>query len=156
MGPRSNPQISFERVESSQDWFMDMKGSEGVYREPGYAETNRVLNKRNQLTLRTIANSGLATLTKLQEYIGGWKFYSSFNISNDKIRKSVILEQEPVLDEDAGNLSSVLHYLMTEHSGVFDELQQHLQSVIPGFKGLTVKARGGARGSHCILAGKRD
>ncbi|OCR00478.1 hypothetical protein BCD67_25935 [Oscillatoriales cyanobacterium USR001] len=143
MGPRSKPQISFERVESSQHLFMDMKGGEGVYHEPGYAETNRVLNKRNQLTLRTIANSGLATLTKLQEYISGWKFYSSFNIANHKIRKSVILEQEPVLDEDAGNLSSVLHYLMTEHRAVFDELQQHLQSVIPGFKGLTVKARGG-------------
>jgi predicted ATPase len=48
-----------------------------------------------------------------------------------------------VLDEDAGNLSSVLHYLITEHSAVFDDLQQHLQSVIPGFKKLTVKARGG-------------
>ncbi|MFM6442922.1 MAG: AAA family ATPase, partial [Dolichospermum sp.] len=48
-----------------------------------------------------------------------------------------------ILHEDAGNLSSVLHYLMTEHRTAFDELQQHLRSVIPGFKGLTVKARGG-------------
>lgn len=144
LGPRSNPQISFERVESSQPYsFMDIKGNEGLYREPGYAETNRVFPKRNQLALRTITNPGLATLYKLREYMGAWKFYSSFNIANHKIRKSVLIEQEPVLDEDAGNLSSVLHYLMTEHNAVFEELQQHLQSVIPGFKKLTVKARGG-------------
>ena len=37
----------------------------------------------------------------------------------------------------------MLHYLMTEHRPIFDELQQHLRSAIPGFKGLTVKARGG-------------
>ena len=122
---------------------MDIKGTEGLYCEPGYAETNRVFPKRNQLALRTITNPGLATLYKLREYIGGWKFYSSFNIANHKIRKSVLIQQEPVLDEDAGNLSSVLHYLMTEHSAVFDDLQQHLQSVIPGFKKLTVKVAAG-------------
>jgi predicted ATPase len=90
-----------------------------------------------------MTNPAMATLYNLREYIRGWRFYSAFNVANDKIRKSVPIEQEPVLHEDAGNLSSVLHYVMTEHSLLFDELQQHLRSAIPGFKGLTVKARGG-------------
>jgi predicted ATPase len=88
-------------------------------------------------------NPSMVTLYDLREYVSGWRFYSSFNIANDKIRKSVPIEQEPVLYEDAGNLSSVLHYLMTEHPDAFDDLQQHLRSVVPGLKRLTVKARGG-------------
>jgi predicted ATPase len=70
-------------------------------------------------------------------------FYSSFNIANEKIRKSVPIEQDPILREDGGNLSSVLHYFLTEYPSLFDELQHHLHFVVPGFKGLTVKARGG-------------
>lgn len=144
MGPRSNPQISWERIESSLPYlFMDIKGSKGRYGEPAYGETNRVFPNRDRLALSTMNDPVFATLYQLREYIAGWKFYSSFNIANYKIRKSVLIEQEPVLHEDAGNLSSVLHYLLTEHGAVFDELQQHLRSVIPGFQGLTVKARGG-------------
>ena len=93
--------------------------------------------------MSTVTNPAMVTLYNLREYIRSWRFYSSFNIANDQIRKSVPIEQEPVLHEDAGNLSSVLHYLMTEHQPAFDELQQALRLAVPGFKGLTVKARGG-------------
>jgi predicted ATPase len=79
----------------------------------------------------------------IREFIGGWRFYSSFKIASDKIRQAVLVEQEPVLQEDAGNLSAVLHYLYTEHPLIFDDLQQHLRAVVPGFKFLSVKARGG-------------
>lgn len=79
----------------------------------------------------------------LREFISGWRFYSAFKIANEKIRQSVFVEQEPVLQEDAGNLSSVLHNLYTEHPDVFEDLQQHLRSVVPGFKSLSVRARGG-------------
>jgi len=48
-----------------------------------------------------------------------------------------------VLHEDAGNLSSVLHYFMTEKREAFDELMIHLRTAVPGFRGLNVKARGG-------------
>ncbi len=101
------------------------------------------LRKPNRLALSFVTNPGYQTLYELREYIGGWRFYSSFRISADKIRQPAIVEQEPVLQEDAGNLSSVLHYLYTEHPRAFDELQQHLRAVVPGFKSLTVKARGG-------------
>ena len=66
-----------------------------------------------------------------------------FHIDNEKIRKSIPTSQEPILHEDAGNLSAVLFNLMTEHPGSFAELKSVLKSAIPGFKDLTVKARGG-------------
>ncbi|MBD2295199.1 AAA family ATPase [Anabaena sphaerica FACHB-251] len=163
MGPVGRTQVSYERVESSQPFsdiypnpyiYMDIRGNKGVIREPGETGFTQVkikpaiqqdiaLKRHNQLTLSAMTNPSLEALYNLREYIRDWRFYSSFNIANDKIRKSVPLEQEPILHEDAGNLSSVLFSLMTEHRTAFDELQQHLRSVIPGFKGLTVKARGG-------------
>lgn len=79
----------------------------------------------------------------MRKYISSWRIYSSFRIADEKIRKSVLIEQEPILREDCGNLSSVLFFLMTEHPQIFAELQEHLKSVVPGFKYLTVKARGG-------------
>ena len=162
MGPVGRTQVSYERVESSQPFsdrysspyiYMDIQGNKGVIREPGEKGFTTLtadkltqdiaLKRSNQLTLNAMTNPSLEALYNLREYIREWRFYSSFNIANDKIRKSVPIEQEPILHEDAGNLSSVLFYLMTEHRTAFNELQQHLRSVIPGFKGLTVKARGG-------------
>ena len=125
---------------------MDIREREGLIQDPDSKKLGRqqiTLARPNQLALSTATNPAMTILYHLREYIRSWRFYSSFNIANDKIRKTVPIEQEPVLHEDAGNLSSVLHYLMTEHRHVFDELQMHLRSAIPGFKGLTVKARGG-------------
>jgi predicted ATPase len=101
------------------------------------------LRRPTQLALGTITNPMFATLYDLRESIAGWRFYSSFQVSTDKIRQPVPVEQEPVLLEDAGNLSALLHFLLTEHPDIFDELQQHLRSMVPGFRGLAVKARGG-------------
>ncbi|MBS9395294.1 MAG: AAA family ATPase [Dolichospermum sp. LBC05a] len=162
MGPVGRTQVSYERVESSQPFsdrysspyiYMDIQGNKGVIREPGEKGFTTLtadkltqdiaLKRSNQLTLNAMTNPSLEALYNLREYIREWRFYSSFNIANDKIRKSVPIEQEPILHEDAGNLSSVLFYLMTEHRTAFNELEQHLRSVIPGFKELTVKARGG-------------
>ncbi|HEY9802497.1 MAG TPA: AAA family ATPase [Leptolyngbyaceae cyanobacterium] len=155
MGPIGRTQVSYERVESSQPFsdkysspyiYMDIQGNKGVVQNPDtkkFTPQEIALKRPNQLALSAMTNPALEALYDLREYIRTWRFYSSFNIANDKIRKSVPLEQEPVLHEDAGNLSSVLFSLMTEHRPAFDELQQHLRSVIPGFKGLTVKARGG-------------
>lgn len=124
---------------------MDIREREGVITEPETGSPVRQqisLKRPNQLALSTIRNPAMVTLYNLREYIAGWRFYSAFHIAHDKIRKSVPIEQEPVLHEDAGNLSSVLHFLMTEHPEVFDEMQSHLRAAIPGFCGLTVKARG--------------
>jgi predicted ATPase len=92
--------------------------------------------------LGAITDSTLVTLFNFREYIRGWRFYDSFNINNEKIRRPVPATQEPVLNEDCGNLSAVLFYLMTEHREAFEELQTHIRIAIPGFRGLNVKARG--------------
>jgi predicted ATPase len=152
LGPVGHIQVSFERVQMvlpkgvNPRLFLDVRQGKGLMQESEDISSIRYrinLKRPNQLTLSTATNPEMTTLYNLREYIRGWRFYNSFNIASDKIRKPVLIEQEPVLREDAGNLSSLLHYLMTEHYPIFDKLQQHLRSVIPGFKGLTVKARGG-------------
>lgn len=125
---------------------MNIRERQGLIQDPKSKELKQQeisLKRPNQLALGTATNPAMVTLYSLREYIGRWRFYSSFNIAHDKIRKSVPIEQDPVLHEDAGNLSSLLHYLMTEHGALFNELQVHLRSAVPGFEKLTVKARGG-------------
>jgi predicted ATPase len=154
LGPVGKTHISFERVETSEPLgkheqpyvFMEIHERKGIVQDPELMKFTRQdieLKRPNQLALSTMTNPKLNTLYRLREYIRGWRFYSSFNINNSKIRKSVPIEQEPVLHEDAGNLSSVLHYLMTEKREAFDELMIHLRTAVPGFRGLNVKARGG-------------
>lgn len=145
MGPVGRTQVAFERVEDNQPTlFLNVEGRQGLIQEPAKSTRQEIELKRpNQLALGAVTNPAMTTLYELREYIRNWRFYSSFNIANHKIRKSTPVEQEPVLYEDAGNLSSVLHYLMTEHYQAFDDLQQHLRSAVPGFKGISVKARGG-------------
>ena len=101
------------------------------------------LDRGNQLALSTATNPAMETLYNLRLIIrGGWRFYDSFRLSHDKIREPVLVEQSPYLDENAKNLSSVLHYLMTEHQSAFDEFQQCLRAAFPGFRRLKVKAYG--------------
>lgn len=154
LGPVGRSHISLESVRASKPFgdhaqpyiYMNIKERKGVVKDPDLQKFKKIdveLKRPNQLALGTMTNPSLKVLYHLREYIRGWRFYSAFNINHYKIRKSVPIEQEPILHEDAGNLSSVLHYLMTEQRNAFDELQHHLRSVIPGFKGLNVKARGG-------------
>jgi len=155
IGPVGRTHVSFERVRTLKPLgvqhdkpylYMNVRERKGVIADPVSKKLEKqqiALKRPNQLALSTVTNPAMETLYDLREYLRGWRFYSSFNIASEKLRKSVPVEQEPVLHEDASNLSSLLHYLMTEHRPVFDELQQHLRSAIPGFRGLTVKARGG-------------
>lgn len=158
LGPVGSSHVSFEQVLTTQPrpgdkepfFFMEIKGREGAVREPRRSvlrmqmiRQDLSLRKSNQLALSVMTNPALVTLYDLREFIAGWRFYSSFNINNDEIRKSVLTEQEPILHEDGGNLSAVLFYLMTEHPLIFDELKSHLRAAVPGFRNLSVKARGG-------------
>jgi predicted ATPase len=99
--------------------------------------------EQSRLTLSQMTGKDQRGLSEVRNVIARWRFYGSLRIAADTVRRSVLIEQEPMLDEDAGNLSAVLHYLMTEHRDAFAEMEEHLRSVIPGFTGLTVKARGG-------------
>jgi predicted ATPase len=151
-GPVGSTNVTFERVLTAPPKndgprplvFLDMQGRSGVIRnaEGQHEEQELTLRRPNQLALSTATNPRLTTLYNLRDYVLGWRFYSAFNIDNRKIRQPVPIEQEPVLHEDAGNLSAVLFYLMTEHQTAFDALQIHLRTMIPGFQGLSVKARG--------------
>jgi len=155
MGPIGSTKIIFERVRTKEPLheqfnepytFMDFKNGRGVVKDPNDKRFKRKewdLKKPNQLGLGAITDSTLVTLFNLREYVRGWRFYNSFNINNERIRKSVPTSQEPVLHEDAGNLSAVLFSLMTEHPDAFSELKSVIKSAIPGFKDLNVKARGG-------------
>ncbi len=155
LGPVGSAKIAYERVasrerpaerNSSEHIYLDFKNGEGCVRYPGKGKDKRKkwdLRKPNQLGLGAITDSSLVTLFNLREYIRNWRFYDSFHINDEKIRKSVPTSQEPMLQEDAGNLSAVLFNLMTEHPESFEELKFAISSAVPGFNGLNVKARGG-------------
>ncbi len=155
MGPIGSTKVIFERVITKKPLhdgfdkgytFMNFKDGKGMVRDPKDKQFKRKewdLKKPNQLGLGAITDSSLVTLFNLREYIRGWRFYNSFHINNEKIRKSVPTSQQPVLHEDAGNLSAVLFNLMTEHAESFEELKSVIKAAIPGFKDLNVKARGG-------------
>ena len=86
---------------------------------------------------------GIKSLETIRTYTQNWFFASSDSIALEKIRRPVVIEQDPELKEDFRNLSSMLHYLMTVHRSIFDEIQLFLRLIVPGFRELTVKARGG-------------
>jgi predicted ATPase len=153
LGPIGQTKVVFETVKTAKP----QKG----YKEP--FELMKVTNQKvrfwdplfkqndfGELTLKRSSQLALSTVIErypvlydLREYIESWRFYSAFNLRNDKIRQAVPTEQEPQLNEDASNLSAVLFYLMTEAPNSFDSLQRMLKLVVPGFRRITVKARGG-------------
>jgi predicted ATPase len=153
MGPVGSIKINYERVAMNPPepgvfgyTFLDFKNGKGRVSDPDDKKFKRKewnLKKPNQLGLGAITDSTLITLFNLREYIRGWRFYNAFHINNEKIRKSVPTSQEPVLHEDASNLSAVLFNLMTEHAESFEELKTVIKLAIPGFRDLNVKARGG-------------
>jgi predicted ATPase len=155
LGPVGRPQVIREHVASlapptatppPPEFFMKIEQGRGLLREKrgaNGAEQEIVLRRLNRLALGSVTNPELLTLYMLREYILGWRFYGAYGIAGDRMRRAVPVQQEPVLAEDGSNLAAVLHYLLTEHQPILDELQQHLAAAVPGFRGLTVKARGG-------------
>jgi predicted ATPase len=153
IGPIGRAHVSFERVQTKGAFpahnkpflFMNAKERQGIVRNPSgkLVEQKIDLRKPTQLALSTMTNPAFVVLYNLREYMSRWRFYSSFNIADQDIRKAVPTAQESLLYENGSNLSAVLFYLMTEHHEAFDALQTHLKSAIPGFRRLSVKARGG-------------
>jgi len=145
-GPVGRPDIAHEHIEkitrSGAELLMEVKNSNGFMQE-GFRKQTINLERGNRLAL-SLANDSFRfqSIYALRDYIYDWRFHDSFKIDRGRIRNPVLVEQNPILSEDAGNLSSVLHYLQTEHQSKFDELQQHLRSTVPGFKELKVKAYG--------------
>jgi predicted ATPase len=144
LGPIGRPTIPQEKIceVATDKMLLDFNLELGQI--GGGLKPMRLIPKRgNQLALASAVTAEREELYRLKQFVQGWKFYSVGTLAIEKIRKAALVEQEPVLREDASNLSSVLHYLKTEHPAIFDNLQQHLRSAVPGFSGLSVKARGG-------------
>ncbi len=116
-------------------------GNGGIQLASG-AREEITLIRRDRLALGTIANPKYGPLLALQRHIRAWRFYSAFNIDARAIRQPVITEQDPVLREDASNLSDVLHYLRSEHEAEFNDLRELMRLLVPGFKSLKVKSYG--------------
>ncbi len=155
LGPVRAPQIAWERVETVKPFngnqqpylFLDVKENRGKIRELNYNNKDRqfadsITTLPKELALSKISNPAMVNLYKLREYISGWRFYNSFNIARDKIRQPVLIKPEPILDDDCGNLSSVLHYFMTEHPQIFKHIRVHAIGQIANFESLKLKACG--------------
>ena len=150
LGPAGDPKITQEMIRTiptngaaplellsfglQEGWIAD---------RPSSPQAESLTKRPNQLALAALVTSANPNLHALREMIRDWRFFNAGQIDLERLRKSALVEQQPSLREDAGNLSSVLHYLMSEHPTLFDELQHHLRMLVPGFKSLTVKARGG-------------
>ncbi len=155
VGPMGSIRVDHERVETSRPLstkydqpflYMELRNGEGMIYEPSHKklqEQKIKLLKANQLAISTMNNPGLFMLYNLREYIQRWRFYNSFRISNEQLRRPSITEQEPMLHENAGNLSAVLLYLQTEYPETFEKLKFYLGLMLPSFRNITVKARGG-------------
>jgi predicted ATPase len=144
MGPVGNPNLISEQAEVGA-WDGESPSHLEASSEAAQAqsaEAHSAWKKRPNQSALSSATSYPA-LQKLRDYLLGWRFYTAPSLAKEKIRQPVFIEQNPVLREDGGNLSALLHYLYTEHREIFQELQLHLRSAIPGCQGVSVKARGG-------------
>ena len=146
MGPVGRPRITSESVWTRPGTtLMELRPFEEegrlLVQVSDSERQDRPFDEPNRLALSTIDNSALEKLYSLRKYISGWRFYDSFAINRDKICAPALVDQNPILSEDAGNLSSVLFHLMSNRP-VFDELQQVLRSTVPSFKELTVRPFG--------------
>jgi predicted ATPase len=149
MGPIGNPIILNETIDFSFSGqvtlnFLQLKNGKGMIKDPKTGVMKEWdIKKPNQLGLGAISDSSMTVLYDLREYIRSWRFYNAFKIDDEKIRRPAPISQNPLLSEDAGNLSSVLFHLISEHPDSFEQLKSVIKIAIPGFKNINVKARGG-------------
>lgn len=150
LGPRGRVDVVYERAsaigahESNPELtaFLEFKSGKGDVMDDGAGRTDGLTISSNRLALGAIVNSSYRNFYEVKRSIEGWRFYDAALINTERIRRPVPIEQEPLLREDAGNLTAVLNYMLTEFPDRFEQLQVHLRNVIPGFRRLTVKARG--------------
>ena len=147
LGPVGQIKVIEERLVNSEFTYLAREDNQRgkIYEDSPETPLPQSLNtgKPSTLLLNTVNNAMYGTTYTLKEYIDSWRFYGGFTFNKVSLRRPVLIEESPQLVEDGRNLSALLHFLMTEHRLLFNELETHLQSVIPNFEYLTVKARGG-------------
>ncbi|WP_437671906.1 AAA family ATPase [Sorangium sp. So ce131] len=149
-GPVGAPRVVRERLaleghaqgdETSS--LLDFRGGHGFVRDlaPRQSQTSWTVPP-NELALRRAIAPNLPTLSRFQSFVASWRFYSGFDVSPvSPLRRPAQVEENPVLAEDGGNLSAVLHALVLEHREAWEELETHLGATLPGFLSLGVKPR---------------
>ncbi|WP_437620056.1 AAA family ATPase [Sorangium sp. So ce1151] len=149
-GPVGAPRVVRERLvldghaqEQTPPPLLDFRGGRGVVRDlavrPGQASWTV---PPNELALRRAIAPDLPTPSQFQSFVASWRFYPGFDVSPAApLRRPVHVEENPVLAEDGGNLSAVLHALVLEHREAWEELETHLGATLPGFLSLGVKSR---------------
>ncbi len=155
LGPVGAPKVARERLATKEPLrrdevrpfiFLDFKGGQGVVHRPRERKLLRPewTVKPNELALRRALDPTLITLSRVQALLSSWRFFSGFDVSsNAAVRRPVPTEPEPVLMEDGSNLSAMLMWLNRKHQTVWEELESHLSSAVPGFRALNVEPRGG-------------
>lgn len=138
LGPRGRPKVSQERLVHIARHFVGPVEFNLEYIEPSKHDT-AAYNRSLKLRLR--GSSGHPELYPLSNYIKEWRVYNSFRVDEDKIRRSCVVEEQPELEKEFGNISSLLHWLFTEHSDIFVEIEQLFNLLYPGTR-LKIKARG--------------
>jgi predicted ATPase len=99
----------------------------------------------NQLALQSYVNASHPMLFHLKEQIDSWRFFSGIRFNDRQIRQPALIEENPTLRDDGGNLSSVLNWLQIDNPSLFSELELHIRGIIPGFRGLGVRPSGAGR-----------
>jgi len=155
LGPVGDPRVSRERLvttgplresEHSSFVFLDFSVGRGVVRDQREKKLVRPewTVKPNELALRRALDPTLVTLSRVQALLSSWKFFSNLDVSpGATLRKPVPTEPEPTLSEDGSNLSAVLLWLNRRHPAIWEELESHLRSAVPGFRSLNIEPRGG-------------
>lgn len=150
-GPVGSERVTFERVEAAPSpdglgtgayQYLNFENGKGAIRDRESPSGEVGVGGGRQLALNQARYPDKATTFGLREYVSSWRFYGSFGIARDPVRRAVIAEQEPVLREDMANLSSVLLNLKHEHAAAFEELEDCLRTLVPGFRCIPVKIRG--------------
>lgn len=154
-GPIGTPKVARERLATTEPLspdergpfiFLDFRGGRGVVRDQIERKLVRPewAVQSNELALRRTLDPTLRTLSEFQGFVSSWRFYSGFDVSGSAaLRRPVPSEPDPTLAEDGANLSAVLFSMMTEYPEVWNDLETHLRSGIPGFQSLGVRAQGG-------------
>ena len=128
------------------DWFLqrDMP-KEAQYRDPFVdgLQTQSVTLRQDELVLRVFRSGPAKVMSRIAEFFSSLEVFMAFGVAREALRQPVTVTQNPSLADDASNLCAVLDFMQSEHRGVFDELQVHLRTAIPGFPGLIVRAFGG-------------
>lgn len=155
LGPIGKPNVAREKLATTRPLrddedrpfiFLEFAGGRGMVRDQREKKLVRPewTVKSNELALRRALDPTLVTLSRVQALLSSWRFFSGFDVSSAAaVRRPVPTEPEPFLSEDGSNLSAVLMWLNRKHQPVWEELESHLRSAVPGFRSLNVEPRGG-------------